>query len=97
MIHGGAGGGIRDPLIPSIRDIIPFRVEPALAIHGGADSLNDNLYNPVLEGIRTAALQAHRVLKSGGSAIDAVTAAMVSLEDNPRFNAGILIVFLVGI
>ena len=88
MIHGGAGGGIHNPLIPSIRDIIP--VEPALAIH-------DNLYNPVREGIRTAALQAHRVLKSGGSAIDAVTAAMVSLEDNPHFNAGILIVFLIGI
>lgn len=94
VIHGGAGGGIRDPLIPSIRDIIPFHIDPAVVIHGGADNIpNENLYAPIRAGIKAASLQAYQILKSGGSAIDAVKEAMVFLEDNPHFNAGIYFLF----
>jgi isoaspartyl peptidase/L-asparaginase-like protein (Ntn-hydrolase superfamily) len=65
----------------------------ALAIHGGAGTLSraqlapphDARYHDAL----AAALRAGcDVLDRGGSSIDAVTAAVVALEDCPLFNAG---------
>lgn len=41
-----------------------------------------------LEGCKEAALAAWKILHEGGSALDAVEAAVVALEDNPLFNAG---------
>ncbi len=65
----------------------------SLAIHGGAGTMDrtritseqDALYRAGLE----AALDAGKaVLAAGGSALDAVSAAIMRLEDNPLFNAG---------
>jgi L-asparaginase / beta-aspartyl-peptidase len=39
-------------------------------------------------GLRASLLAGHRVLAGGGCALDAVTAAVVALEDDARFNAG---------
>jgi isoaspartyl peptidase/L-asparaginase-like protein (Ntn-hydrolase superfamily) len=39
-------------------------------------------------GLRDALASGHAVLAGGGSALDAVTAAVMSLEDDPLFNAG---------
>jgi beta-aspartyl-peptidase (threonine type) len=65
----------------------------ALAIHGGAGSMTRDSFDAAAiaahEAGLAAALAAGRaVLASGGSALDAVTAAVVVLEDDPHFNAG---------
>ena len=65
----------------------------ALVIHGGAGVIErESLDAEAERGIRAAldaALDAgHAVLASGGSALDAVEAAVVVLEEEPRFNAG---------
>jgi len=62
---------------------------PALIVHGGAWDIPD----PRVAASRAGALAALEVgwalLAEGGSALDAVCAAVVALEDNPIFNAGI--------
>lgn len=65
----------------------------ALVIHGGAGTISREAMSPEREaGIRAdldRALDAgHAILDGGGSALDAVTAAIVVLEDSPHFNAG---------
>lgn len=65
----------------------------ALVIHGGAGVIERAaLGEAEAEAVRAdldAALDAgYAVLRSGGSALDAVEAAVVALEESPRFNAG---------
>ncbi len=64
----------------------------AIAIHGGAGSSPKDFsaeQNAARHAGIAAALRAgEAVLKGGGSALDAVEAAIRSLEDNPLFNAG---------
>ena len=65
----------------------------AIAIHGGAGTINRESLSPETEAaIRAALLQAlqagHDVLASGGTSMDAVTRAVTLLEDSPHFNAG---------
>jgi beta-aspartyl-peptidase (threonine type) len=71
---------------------IPGSGRPALAVHGGAGARPQEL---TAEGERAyrdgldRALQAGReVLDRGGSALDAVCAAVIRLEDDELFNAG---------
>jgi beta-aspartyl-peptidase (threonine type) len=69
-----------------------------IAIHGGAGTILPSLMTPEKElayrGALSAATQAGlNVILSGGSAVDAVEAAVVSLEDFPLFNAGCGAVF----
>ena len=64
----------------------------ALAIHGGAGTIPRDLdpsrRQAYIDGM-TRALQAGRdVLDSGGEALDAVEKVILTLEDNPLFNAG---------
>lgn len=64
-----------------------------LAIHGGAGTILKADMTPALEAAYTACLRAaldagYTVLQEGGSAINAVHAAMLVLEDNVLFNAG---------
>lgn len=70
-----------------------MQMTPLLAIHGGAGTIDrasmtqdkERAYRDAL----AASLRAGQaVLTGGGSAIDAVIAAVVSLEDCPLFNAG---------
>jgi beta-aspartyl-peptidase (threonine type) len=65
----------------------------ALAIHGGAGTILKSTMTPEKEAAYTLALSdalkaGEAVLKSGGAALDAVEKAIVSLENNPLFNAG---------
>lgn len=65
----------------------------AIAIHGGAGTIAPHLLTPQLEidyrsGLKVALEAGNRVLKSGGTATEAVLAAVVELENNPLFNAG---------
>ena len=68
-------------------------VDWKLVIHGGAGGIDRSRIGKELDGeIRAAlerALQAgETILASGGSALDAVEAAVRVLEDEPHFNAG---------
>jgi beta-aspartyl-peptidase (threonine type) len=60
----------------------------ALIAHGGAGNWRPGSESDALEGMRAAVQAGERVLRGGGSALDAVCATVVSLEDNPIFNAG---------
>ena len=64
-------------------------VTPGIVIHGGAWAIPDTLADASKDGVKQAAKVGYSVLMRGGSAIDAVEAAVVSLEDNPAFDAGI--------
>lgn len=64
-----------------------------LAIHGGAGVITRERLTPELEAQYRAELEksiaaGYAVLERGGSALDAVTAAIKPLEDSPLFNAG---------
>lgn len=65
----------------------------SLAIHGGAGVLERATMTPEREGQTRAALTraleaGGAILRRGGSALDAVEAAVRVLEDDPNFNAG---------
>jgi beta-aspartyl-peptidase (threonine type) len=65
----------------------------SLAIHGGAGTLDRAQMTPERRAEYEAALQAAldagaKVLAEGGSAMDAIKAAIIPMEDSPLFNAG---------
>ena len=64
-----------------------------LAIHGGAGtlpraSMRGDAEMKYRTGLAQALEEGFSVLQAGGSSLDAVTRAVVTLEDNPLFNAG---------
>lgn len=65
----------------------------ALVIHGGAVTMKPGELGPEeeaqqREGLREALHAGWQILQDGGTALDAVEAAVRSLEDNEHFNAG---------
>ncbi|MBW8784954.1 MAG: isoaspartyl peptidase/L-asparaginase [Novosphingobium sp.] len=71
----------------------PHPVRWSIAIHGGAGTMARDKLPPERQAAYRAALghaleAGAAVLRSGGSALDAVEAAAVVLEDDPHFNAG---------
>ncbi len=60
----------------------------AIVVHGGAGTLLPERRAAVEAGCKEAAQAGWRVLQAGGSALDAVEAAVRVLEDDPNFNAG---------
>lgn len=66
---------------------------PSIAIHGGAGTQPAAVMEPAAAdayhlGLRGALAAGWAVLTAGGPALDAVTAAVMVLEDDPLFNAG---------
>lgn len=64
-----------------------------LAIHGGAGTISPSLLTPELDaayrqGLKDALHAGKLILEKGGSALDAVAASVIELENNPLFNAG---------
>lgn len=64
-----------------------------MAIHGGAGTILRSSMTPELEaeyrsGLESALRRGWEILDRGGTAMDAVEATVVSLEDFPLFNAG---------
>src|SRR5205823_12187975 len=86
LFAGGTGscGGRRD--CDTVESMQPARV-PSIVVHGGAgaDPADADEFRA---GVRGAVLAGWTVLGAGGSALDAVEAAVRALEDHPRFNAG---------
>src|SRR5215208_280112 len=74
--------------------MLPDRA-PTIIVHGGAGNLgpddpasSGDADAPRLEGVRRACEVGWALLRAGGSALDAVVAAVRALEDDPTFNAG---------
>ena len=61
---------------------------PSIIVHCGAGSVKDDSLALRLTGCKEAASAGWQILTHGGSALDAVEAAVVTLEDNALFNAG---------
>jgi beta-aspartyl-peptidase (threonine type) len=64
-------------------------LKPSLVIHGGAGNIPDETVEDARSGIRRALEDGWKILSAGGAALDAVEAAIVSLEDDPVFDAGV--------
>lgn len=65
----------------------------AIAIHGGAGTILRALMTPEKEAqykteLQNALLAGNEILSAGGSSLDAVEAAVMSMENFPLFNAG---------
>ena len=60
----------------------------AIIVHGGAGTASPERSEILQAGCKEAALVGWRILQEGGSALDAVEAAVRALEDNPSYNAG---------
>ncbi|MGH8283399.1 MAG: isoaspartyl peptidase/L-asparaginase family protein [Gammaproteobacteria bacterium] len=60
-----------------------------ILVHGGAGEIAADSVEARLSGCRAAAEAGYAILKNDGSALDAVEAAVVVLENNPLFNGGI--------
>jgi beta-aspartyl-peptidase (threonine type) len=63
-------------------------MKPALIVHGGAWDIPDAAVPACKSGCERALTAGWRILEAGGSALDAVEAAVVILEDDPVFDAG---------
>ncbi len=61
---------------------------PVLAVHGGAWALPDDMVEAHIRGVRNAISAGWGVLGRGGTALDAVEAAVVIMEDDDTFDAG---------
>lgn len=59
-----------------------------ILIHGGAKTIEDDRRQANRAGCLEAVNAGASVLRQGGSAVDAVVAAIVALENDPTFNAG---------
>src|SRR2546430_7468862 len=60
----------------------------AIVVHGGAGQKPAGPPEAFQDGCKEAAVIGWRILQEGGSALEAVEAAVRSLEDNPIYNAG---------
>jgi beta-aspartyl-peptidase (threonine type) len=58
-------------------------------VHGGAWKIAEDTHAAHIEGTRAAAQAGWDILTRGGSALDAVEAAVALMEDDPTFDAGI--------
>jgi beta-aspartyl-peptidase (threonine type) len=63
-------------------------MKPAIIVHGGAWDMPDSQVDDHIRGCDKSALRGFDILSEGGSALDAVEEAVVSMEDDPIFDAG---------
>ena len=61
---------------------------PALIVHGGAWDIPDEAVDACKSGCHRALTAGWSILSRGGSALDAIEAAIIVLEDDPVFDAG---------
>jgi len=82
---------------PALAAAAPAMPSPLLVIHGGAGVERGDLdargEAAARDALKAALLAGHRELAAGKPALEAVTAAITVLEDDPTFNAGRVAVF----
>lgn len=76
-----------------VKDRYLMAANISIAIHGGAGTILKSSMTPALQaryehGLQQALDAGYAILEKGGSSVDAVAAAVVSLEDFELFNAG---------
>jgi L-asparaginase / beta-aspartyl-peptidase len=64
-------------------------MKPSFIIHGGAWAIPDESVDDCRKGIQRALEAGWNILSTGGAAMDAVEAAIVVLEDDDTFDAGV--------
>ena len=64
-------------------------MKPSLIVHGGAWDIPDDAVDACKSGCRRALEAGWSILSQGGAALDAVQAAIIALEDDPVFDAGL--------
>jgi beta-aspartyl-peptidase (threonine type) len=64
------------------------KFSPVLLIHGGAWAIPDDMVEAHLRGVRAAMAAGWKLLAEGKTALDAVEAAVVAMEDDETFDAG---------
>jgi beta-aspartyl-peptidase (threonine type) len=62
--------------------------KPVIVVHGGAGTWRTERKSAGLAGVKEAARAGFDVLRTGGSALDAVESAVIEMENNELFNAG---------
>jgi L-asparaginase / beta-aspartyl-peptidase len=63
-------------------------MKPSLIVHGGAWDIPDDAVEACKSGCHRALEAGWSILSQGGSALDAVEASVIVLEDDPVFDAG---------
>jgi beta-aspartyl-peptidase (threonine type) len=63
-------------------------VNPIMLVHGGAWAIPDDAVEAHLQGVCAAVAAGFDTLERGGSCLDAIEAAIVSMEDDETFDAG---------
>jgi len=63
-------------------------MQPSIIVHGGAGDIPRELHEAYRQGTRRAAEAGWAALDAGGSAVDAVEAAIIVMEDDEAFDAG---------
>jgi beta-aspartyl-peptidase (threonine type) len=63
-------------------------MKPAIIVHGGSWDIPADEHEAHQAGCRRAAQAGFDILSRGGTALDAVEAAVVILEDDPTYDAG---------
>jgi beta-aspartyl-peptidase (threonine type) len=67
---------------------IPSSIRPTLLVHGGAWAIPPEMAADHQRGVAHALEVGYKILSEGGTATDAVEAAVTILEDDPTFDAG---------
>lgn len=84
LLLAGSGNAIAQPEA--------VQTSPVLVIHAGAGvgpaDLGEEQAEAAREALRAALRAGHAQLAGGASALDAISAAIVTMEDSPLFNAG---------
>lgn len=63
-------------------------MEPVILVHGGAGDIPDSRIPLKIDGNKRSVEAGYKILANGGSALDAVEAAVRVMEDDEAFNAG---------
>ena len=63
--------------------------KPVIVVHGGAGTWRRERRSPGIAGVKDAAMIGYETLKKDGTALDAVEASVMCMEDNGVFNAGL--------
>lgn len=69
-------------------------IEPIILVHGGAGDIPQCRVPAKIDGVKQAVRAGYKILLTGGSALDAVEAAVRVMEDDEAFNAGINVFFI---
>src|SRR3984885_8998255 len=64
------------------------KIAPTLLVHGGAWAIPAEMAEDHQRGVAQALATGYAILERGGTATDAVEAAVTILEDDPTFDAG---------